>query len=208
MARRTFGYPGSPETHGAGRSLAARSLRPAWHGVTAIWPVEAGLGSRWCYKLGSMTTMLRGKTPESWCCVDCGVNTAPGHPNRKELEGLYIRSAVIKKLTGKETPVSAATFNDRCEIYTVRDTVWKTAGMEPMGGCLCVGCLEKRLGRRLRPKDFTRLGPPTREASLPRQRRTCAREPSQLLPCDRSAQALLRPHNNGLLQSNQKRGCR
>ena len=100
--------------------------------------------------------MFRGKTPESWCCVDCGVNTAPGHPNRKELEGLYIRSAVIKKLTGKETPVSAATFNDRCEIYTVRDTVWKTAGMEPMGGCLCVGCLEKRLDRRLRPKDFTR----------------------------------------------------
>ena len=103
-----------------------------------------------------MTTMFRGKTPESWCCVDCGVNTAPGHPNRKELEGLHIRSAVIKKLTGKETPVSAATFNDRCEIYTVRDTVWKTAGMEPMGGCLCVGCLEKRLDRRLRPKDFTR----------------------------------------------------
>ena len=100
--------------------------------------------------------MFRGKTPESWCCVDCGVNTAPGHPNRKELEGLYIRSAVIKKLTGKETPVSAVTFNDRCEIYTVRDTVWKTAGMEPMGGCLCVGCLEKRLGRPLRPKDFTR----------------------------------------------------
>ena len=37
-----------------------------------------------------------------------------------------------------------------------RNTVWKAAGMEPMGGCLCVGCLEKRLGRRLRPKDFTR----------------------------------------------------
>ena len=69
-----------------------------------------------------MTTMFRGKTPESWCCVDCGVNTTPGHPNRKELEGLY-------KLTGKETPVYAATFNDRCEIYTVRDTVWKAAGM-------------------------------------------------------------------------------
>jgi hypothetical protein len=51
-----------------------------------------------------MTTMFKGKTPESWCCMDCGVNTAPGHPNRKELEGLYIRSAVIKKLTGKETP--------------------------------------------------------------------------------------------------------
>ena len=29
-------------------------------------------------------------------------------------------------------------------------------GMEPTGGCLCVGCLEKRLGRSLRPKDFPR----------------------------------------------------
>jgi hypothetical protein len=26
--------------------------------------------------------------------------------------------------------------------------------MEPFGGCLCVGCLEKRLGRKLKPKDF------------------------------------------------------
>jgi hypothetical protein len=34
------------------------------------------------------TTDLRGKTPESWCCVDCGVNTAPGHPTREEMEGL------------------------------------------------------------------------------------------------------------------------
>jgi hypothetical protein len=28
--------------------------------------------------------------------------------------------------------------------------------METMGGCLCIGCLEKRLGRRLGPKDFLR----------------------------------------------------
>ena len=33
-----------------------------------------------------------------------------------------------------------------------------------------------------------------------------AREPSQLLPVDRSPQALLRPHNDGLLHSNQKMG--
>jgi hypothetical protein len=32
--------------------------------------------------------------------------------------------------------------------------VWKKAGMEPYGGCLCIGCLEKRLGRKLKPKDF------------------------------------------------------
>jgi hypothetical protein len=23
-----------------------------------------------------------------------------------------------------------------------------------MGGCLCIGCLEKRIGRRPKPKDF------------------------------------------------------
>jgi hypothetical protein len=47
-------------------------------------------------------------------------------------------------------------FNEHCEIYMVRDSVWKAAGLEPMGGCICIGCLEKRIGRQLRPKDFTR----------------------------------------------------
>jgi hypothetical protein len=28
--------------------------------------------------------------------------------------------------------------------------------MEPWGGCLCIGCLEKRIGRSLTPKDFPR----------------------------------------------------
>ena len=64
----------------------------------------------------------RCKTPESWCCVDCGAATT--------------------NLAGKDTPV-------------YRPEAW-AAGMKAMGGCLCVGCLEKRLGRCLRPKDFTR----------------------------------------------------
>jgi hypothetical protein len=42
------------------------------------------------------------------------------------------------------------------EVYTVRARVWEQSGMEPMGGCLCIGYLERRLGRRLRPKDFQR----------------------------------------------------
>ena len=98
---------------------------------------------------------LRGKTPESWLCIDCGINTAPGHPDRIEMEKLYRRSAALSR-AGIELPVAKVTYDDRCEIYTVRDAVWKRAGMEPMGGCLCVGCLEKRLGRRLRPKDLPR----------------------------------------------------
>jgi hypothetical protein len=40
------------------------------------------------------------------------------------------------------------------EYYMVHDHVWKAAGMEPEGGCLCIGCLEERLGRMLTPDDF------------------------------------------------------
>jgi len=29
---------------------------------------------------------FEGLTPESWCCVDCGVNTAPGMANRAMME--------------------------------------------------------------------------------------------------------------------------
>ena len=29
---------------------------------------------------------LRGKVPESWACIDCGINTAPGHLPREEME--------------------------------------------------------------------------------------------------------------------------
>lgn len=42
----------------------------------------------------------------------------------------------------------------RSEFYMVHDDVWADAGMEPCGGCLCVGCLEKRLGRKLWSGDF------------------------------------------------------
>jgi hypothetical protein len=37
------------------------------------------------------------------------------------------------------------------ETYMVRDEAWP---IDPDGGQLCVGCLEKRLGRELRPEDF------------------------------------------------------
>ena len=89
---------------------------------------------------------LKGTIPESWCCVDCGVNTAPGCSNRAEVEQAF-------KL-GRESVNQTIGFDS--EVYTVREAVWKKAGIEPMGGCLCIGCLERRLGRRLKPKDFLR----------------------------------------------------
>jgi hypothetical protein len=33
-----------------------------------------------------MTYDLKGLTPESWCCVDCGINTFPGCQTRIEME--------------------------------------------------------------------------------------------------------------------------
>ena len=38
--------------------------------------------------------------------------------------------------------------------YSVEDAVWAASGLEPGGGLLCIGCLERRLGRRLTRNDF------------------------------------------------------
>ena len=62
-------------------------------------------------------------------CKDCGMDTMP--------------------CTGKR----GCRRKGRSEYYMVRDKLWGTAGMKR--GFLCVGCLERRVGRRLRAKDFT-----------------------------------------------------
>lgn len=41
------------------------------------------------------------------------------------------------------------------EYYMVNDEVWEASGMGPHDGMLCIGCLEKRIGRRLNRTDFT-----------------------------------------------------
>ena len=64
-------------------------------------------------------------------CVDCGIDTIPH--------------------TGKRGCLQKG----RCEWYMVHKAVWAKAGMEHYGGYLCIGCLERRLGRMLRPRDFT-----------------------------------------------------
>lgn len=82
---------------------------------------------------------------ESWLCVDCGTNTFPGSPSGPEIR--------IAQALGQ---VVTLHFDHDTELYHVKDTIWDRAGMRPWNGCLCVGCLEARLGRQLRPKDFAR----------------------------------------------------
>ena len=90
------------------------------------------------------TTNFKGLVPESWRCVDCGMDTGPGFLNRAEME------KVVKVLGDKwhNDKVSInQTFDDATEVFTVRKAVWKAARMAPLGGCLCIRCLERRLGR-------------------------------------------------------------
>jgi hypothetical protein len=93
----------------------------------------------------------KGTMPESWSCIDCGINTAPGFSTRAELEQAF---ATIRNEDGV-----LQTIGDTSEVYMVKSTIWHAAGMEDYGGCLCIDCLEKRLGRMLTPKDFTRNHP-------------------------------------------------
>jgi len=86
---------------------------------------------------------LTGLMPESWLCMDCGVNTAPGFPNRKQAELTFVLHGEMRYKVTNES-----------EVYTVKNEVWQATGLEGMGGCLCIGCLEKRIGRRLKPDDF------------------------------------------------------
>jgi hypothetical protein len=88
---------------------------------------------------------LKGLMSEHHCCVGCGVNTAPGLLTRIEVEIAFIANP---------NAAVSQTIGDDAEVYMVHDKVWKKAGMEGYGGCLCIGCLEKRIGRRLKRKDF------------------------------------------------------
>jgi hypothetical protein len=46
----------------------------------------------------------------------------------------------------------------RAEWYHVHPEVWEASGLGPDDGCLCIGCLETRLQRRLTPADFSDAG--------------------------------------------------
>jgi hypothetical protein len=82
---------------------------------------------------------------ESWLCVDCGTNTHPGSPSGPEMRVAFAMGA-------DDVTIRC---NNKTEVYAVKDTVWKRAGMRAWNGCLCIRCLEKRIGRQLRPGDFS-----------------------------------------------------
>jgi hypothetical protein len=84
----------------------------------------------------------RANNPESWACIDCGYDTAPGMLSKSQM-----CSAISMGFT-------SFTYTVACEVYIVTAKVWRQAGAPD--GCLCIGCLETRVGRQLGPKDFDR----------------------------------------------------
>ncbi|MBA4037433.1 MAG: hypothetical protein C0480_22855 [Bradyrhizobium sp.] len=103
-------------------------------------------------------------TPESWHCIDCGYDTAPGCYDRAKMEkALAASGSVISTADGVDQTV-----DDRSEIYMVRDKVWRQAGMGPNSGCLCIGCLERRIKRPLKLEDFPRRHPLNTMPGTPR----------------------------------------
>jgi hypothetical protein len=50
---------------------------------------------------------------------------------------------------GHPTQGDLALASGGCEYYMVHDIVWASAFMGPYDGMLCIGCLERRLGRPL-----------------------------------------------------------
>jgi hypothetical protein len=70
------------------------------------------------------------------------------------------------------------------EYYMVKDRVWHAAGMLSSldGEILCIGCLEGRLGRRLKPRDFTPavVNDPARPHHTPRLRSRLTGTPENL----------------------------
>ena len=100
------------------------------------------LSDRWTVLHNPDAKSAKGHIPKSWLCVDCGVNTAPGFSTRKEVELASVFHDEVEQH-----------YSDDQEGYTVTPEVWKATGLEDWGGCLCVGCLERRIGRRLKPTD-------------------------------------------------------
>src|SRR6476646_7537452 len=89
-------------------------------------------------------TEFESNVTEDWLCVDCGINTAPGFSDG---------ATALREI--EEKGGFGVTIGPDSEVYMVRGAIWAKAGMEPFGGCLCIGCLERRLGRKLKPKDFS-----------------------------------------------------
>ena len=104
--------------------------------------------SKW-RRLRQRTPSFGGAMSESYLCVDCGFDTHPGTLTRAEAEKDAARQITAGKETGPKRYASIAELR-----HTSFTIIYGRPRMEPWGGCLCIGCLERRIGRPLIRDDF------------------------------------------------------
>jgi hypothetical protein len=102
--------------------------------------------TRYTFRVPVPFADMTGYTSDSHLCIDCGFNTAPGYPTRAELEAKYV---------GIGRPAEVPAYIDsNSEVFMLHKEVWAETGVAGYGGCLCIGCVEKRIGRHLNVRDF------------------------------------------------------
>lgn len=79
------------------------------------------------------------------------VTTRSGEPI-DDYEPPYCRDCAVE--VQPDTPPNSYDW----QWYMVHDSVWAQTGLHPNGGCLCIPCLEARIGRLLTPGDLKDVG--------------------------------------------------
>jgi hypothetical protein len=72
---------------------------------------------------------------ESWLCIDCGVNTAPGCSTRAEVEAVPKKRKVVGQMQ----------FNGKSEVYTVRAAVWGKTCLKRLAAVYALAALRSAL---------------------------------------------------------------
>lgn len=72
---------------------------------------------------------------------------------KRELARLCAESVAI--IGGSDCVWCGVDTHEIHEYYMVTNKVWKRYG--PANGQLCIGCLEDQMGRKLQPRDFTKV---------------------------------------------------
>ena len=98
---------------------------------------------------------MKGVYPESHNCIDCGYNTAPGCPPRELAEFLMNRDGNVPMTYTRDFE---SLHRSQCRM--------ESGGHGAVGRLSCIPCLERRIERRLRPKDFE-CGHPLNWSELP-----------------------------------------
>lgn len=96
------------------------------------------------------------KHPGNLDCIHCLIKKHPGIPSEHRLE-----IAWIHYIQQENKPYNIDKGCKDCrgidQPYMVLNSVWKAAKMKK--GFLCLACLEKRLNRRLKLRDFMQNAP-------------------------------------------------